>query len=180
MVDTKIIHVLGASGAGTSTLGQALESTYGYTWLDTDGYFWLATDPPFIRSFPHEERVELMDAAIQEHKKCVVTGSLCGWGDAFIPVFDLVIRVDTPTDIRIKRLEEREYERFGERIRQGGDMFENHLAFIQWAKTYDTAGADSRSLAMHTGWMEKLSCPKMVVDGTKPIADLVKEIGEHI
>lgn len=43
----KIIHILGASGAGTSTLGQALEQTYGFKWLDTDDYFWMPTNPPF-------------------------------------------------------------------------------------------------------------------------------------
>jgi len=45
----------------------------------------------------------------------------CGWGDVFIPKFDLVVFVDTPTDIRIERLQKREYERFGSRIREGGD-----------------------------------------------------------
>lgn len=34
-----IIHIVGASGAGTTTLGRALEREYGYKWLDTDGYF---------------------------------------------------------------------------------------------------------------------------------------------
>ena len=29
-----IIHIVGASGAGTSTLGQALEREYGYKWMD--------------------------------------------------------------------------------------------------------------------------------------------------
>jgi len=37
---TNIIHIVGASGARTTTLGQALEKEYGYTWQDTDGYFW--------------------------------------------------------------------------------------------------------------------------------------------
>ena len=40
-----IIHIVGASGAGTTTLGQALEREYAYKWLDTDGYFWEQTDP---------------------------------------------------------------------------------------------------------------------------------------
>ncbi len=42
-----IIHIVGASDAGTSTLGQALDQNYGYKWVDTDDYFWQPTDPPF-------------------------------------------------------------------------------------------------------------------------------------
>ncbi len=37
---TNIIHIVGASGARTTTLGQAFEKEYDYTGLDTDGYFW--------------------------------------------------------------------------------------------------------------------------------------------
>ena len=136
MVD--IIHIVGASGAGTTTLGQALEREYGYKWLDTDGFFWEQTAPPFVKSLPHEERVKLMSAAIQEHEKCVISGSLFGWGNVFIPKFDLVIFINTPTDIRIKRLKKRESERFGSRICKGGDMYDNHIEFKKWAKGYDT------------------------------------------
>jgi adenylate kinase family enzyme/GNAT superfamily N-acetyltransferase len=171
-----IIHIVGASGAGTTTLGQALEKVYGYTWLDTDGYFWEQTDPPFARSLPHEERVKRLSAAIEEHPKCVISGSLCGWGDVFISLFDLVVFVDTPTDVRIERLQKREYERFGKRIRAGGDMHDNHREFIEWAKTYDTAGADQRSRALHEEWFKRLSCPLLRVDGTKSVDELLKRI----
>ena len=171
---TNIIHIVGASGAGTTTLGQALECEYSYKWLDTDGFFWAPTDPPFVKSLPHEERVKLMTEAMQEHPKCVISGSLCGWGDVFIPKFDLVVFVDTPTDIRIRRLEKREAERFGERIHKGGDMYENHIEFIEWAKSYDTGSLDMRSRALHKKWLADCPCTVLCVDGTKKTDELVK------
>lgn len=170
-----IIHILGASGTGTSTLGQALEQ-HGYKWLDTDNYFWLPTDPPFVHSRPRDERTALLKADIEVNPKCVITGSLCGWGDVFIPQFDLAIWVDTPTDIRIERLKKREYERFGARIDPGGDMYDEHDKFIEWAKTYDTAGRDQRSRTMHSEWLQNLSCPVLKVDGTKPIEELIRTV----
>ena len=172
---TNIIHIVGASGAGTSTLGQALEREYGYKWLDTDDYFWQKTDPPFVKPLPHEERVKLMGAAIDEHQKCVISGSLFGWGDVFIPRFDLVVFVDTPTDIRIQRLERREAERFGERIRKGGDMYENHIDFIEWAKGYDTSN-DGRCRKLHEEWFKLLRCPLVRIDGSKTIDELLEQI----
>jgi len=86
--------------------------------------------------------------------------------------------VDTPTDVRVERLQKREYERFGKRIRTGGDMYDNHREFIEWAKTYDTAGADQRSRALHEEWFKRLSCQLLRVDGTKSIEELLKRIVE--
>ncbi|MCL1912448.1 MAG: shikimate kinase [Eubacteriaceae bacterium] len=127
-----IIHIVGASGSGTSTLGQVLEREYDYKHPDTDRYFWEQTDPPFVKSLPHEKRVKKMSAAIQEHPQCVISGSLCGWwGDFFIPQFDLVVFIDTPMGARIERLEKREAKRFGARICKGGDMYEDHIEFIE-------------------------------------------------
>jgi adenylate kinase family enzyme len=174
-----VIHTVGASGAGTSTLGQALEREYGYKWLDTDNYFWLPTDPAFTQKRPREERIALMEAEIQKYPKCVISGSLSDWGDVFISKFDLVIFVDTPTDIRVERLQRREYERFGERIRKGGDMYEEHLKFIEWASSYDTAGMEQRSRVVHEEWFKLLSCPLLRVDGTKPVEELLKQIMEE-
>ena len=174
MVD--IIHIVGASGSGTTTLAQALEQACGYKWLDTDGFFWMPTDPPYVKSLPHEERVKMLDAAMQEHAKCVISGSLCGWGDVFIPTFDLVVFVDTPTNMRIERIEKREQERFGERVRPGGDMYENHLAFVEWAKTYDTNSPPERCRKLHEGWFKQLPCPLLRVDGGKPVDKLLDQI----
>ena len=175
-MDYNIIHIVGASGAGTTTLAQALEKEYGYKWLDTDSYFWEQTNPPFVQSLPSEERVKLMSEAIYENSKCAISGSLCGWGDVFIPHFDLVVFMNTPTDVRVERIEKREYERFGERICVGGDMYENHSKFVEWAKTYDFNEPPERCRKLHEEWFGKLSCPLLRVDGTKPIVELLKQI----
>lgn len=132
-----------------------------------------------MRSLPREECVRRMRAVVAENPKCVISGSLCGWGDVFIPWFDLVVFIDTPTEVRIEWLEERENKRFGERIRPGGDMYDNHIEFIEWAKTYDTAGTDQRSRALHEEWFKLLSCPLVRLDGTKPVDELLKNITEE-
>jgi len=173
-----VIHIVGASGAGTSTLGQSLAREYGYHWLDTDDYFWFPTDPPFSQVRPREERAPLMDAEMQQHPKCVISGSLCDWGDIFIPRFDLVVFIDTPTEIRIARLRQREYERYGERIRENGDMYAEHIAFIAWAKTYDTNSPPERCRALHEEWLKRLPCPLLRVDGTRPVDELLGKIRE--
>jgi len=160
-----VIHILGASGSGTTTLGQALEQKYGYKWLDTDHYFWFPTEPPFTASRPREERIPLMAASIEDNPKCVISGSLCGWGDVFISKFDLVIFIYTPAEIRKERLKEREYQRYGDRIRESGDMYDEHIKFIDWAMAYDTGDINMRSLKLHEEWMKQIICPIIRLNG---------------
>ena len=145
----KRIHILGASGSGTSTLGHLIEKVYGFKHLDTDDYYWLPTNPPFTMQREKSERIHLFTEDIYRYQKCVISGSLCGWRDELIPYFDLIIRVVTPTELRIERLRAREFGRFGQRIMPGGDMYEAHQKFLIWAAEYDKGDLSVRSKMLH-------------------------------
>jgi|GEM_PF-212645 len=180
MARTKVIHILGASGSGTTTLGRAIRDNLGYVLLDSDDYFWEPTDPPYTVKREAEERQKLMADDMAKCEKCVISGSFYGWGDIFIQDFDLVIFVDTPTPVRIKRLKEREYRHFGDRILPGGDMYDNHLEFIDWAARYDTAGFEQRSRAVHMEWLKQMTCPVITVDGSQPMDAILQKVGKYI
>ena len=54
------------------------------------------------------------------------------------------------------RLRAREYKRHGERIREGGDMYEESTAFLVWAERYDDPTLDEgRSRKMHEDWLKE-------------------------
>lgn len=175
--DPKVIHILGASGSGTTTLGKAIGEKYGFKHLDTDDFYWLPTDPKYTAKREPSERQRLLAEAIEKAERCVISGSLCGWGDMFIPKFELVILVETPTEVRIERLKQREFNHFGDRILPGGDMYQNHIEFLEWAAKYDSAGVEQRSRALHTEWLKKVNCPVIIVDGTKPVDEILKKVG---
>lgn len=172
----KTIHITGASGSGTTTLAKAIQDKYGYTHYDTDDFFWENTDPPFLAKRKVEERQKLLSEAINSTSRWVISGSLTDWGDIFIPTFEVVIYVYAPTEIRIKRLHERELQEFGDRILPGGDMFEQHLAFLEWASKYDNDTLDMRSAAYHNEWLKQMTCPIIKVDGTMPVEDNIRKI----
>lgn len=115
---------------------------------------------------------------IETANKCVISGAFCGWGDVFIPQLELAIFVYTKSELRLKRLKEREYRLFGDRILNGGDMHEENVEFLAWASKYDTAGMEMRSLTEHKKWMKKLSCPIFSLDGEKPTDELLKELNQ--
>ena len=161
-----VIHIFGASGSGTTTLGKRIATEFGFQFMDTDDYYWLPTSPPYTQKRPGAQRVALMIDKINHAENVVISGSLTDWGDALIPYFTLAIRVHTDTSLRLQRLKLREQKAFGARIEQGGDMYCNHLEFLDWASGYDTGDMSTRSKAKHDAWQELLCCERLDLDGT--------------
>lgn len=46
-MDRQVVHIYGASGSGTSTIGRFISNKLGYFFMDTDDYFWESTNPPY-------------------------------------------------------------------------------------------------------------------------------------
>lgn len=165
------IHIVGASGSGTTTLGNQIQNILGYKHLDTDDYFW-ETKYSKIREAP--ERIKLIQNEIVKFDKWVLTGSLCGWGDLFIQYFDLVIFIYIPKEQRMERLKKREYERYGNLIEQGNIKYNEYLEFLNWAAVYDEGDESVRSKKLHLNWISKLNCKVIKIEELKSVLDEVE------
>jgi len=161
------IHILGASGSGTSTLGRSLAEQLACAWFDTDCIYWEQTD---------EEYVRLMEEAIESNPDCVISGWLGRSGDVLISRFQLIVWLRTPTELRIRRLKARELANFGERILLGGDMYETHQSFLDYAGQYDDGGMDIRSYARQKEWLERAACPVLELDGCRTTESLAADV----
>jgi adenylate kinase family enzyme len=159
------IHITGASGTGTTTLGRALAAELDCQHFDTDDYFWEPTDPPYQQKRDLEERSRLLHADLEEYERWVLSGSIGSWGDFAIPFFDLVIFLRLPTELRLERLARREYNDFGDAILPGGSMHRIYTDFMEWAARYDTAGMEQRSLVSHEAWLASLHRPILRLEG---------------
>jgi adenylate kinase family enzyme len=173
------IHITGASGSGTTSLGLKLAEEIGVLHLDADDFFWLRTDPPFTTPRDREERIDLLLKRALPNQSWVLSGSVLNWGARIEPMFDLIVFLHIDAEIRLQRLREREIARYGARIRAGGDMMAKHREFMDWATRYDTAGAGQRSRAAHEQWLATQACPVLRLDSSHPIADLVREVRGH-
>ena len=167
----QVIHIFGASGSGTSTLGRKICAELGYTFLDADDYFWMPTDPKYTTKRPAAERVALMRADILHAENAVVSGSIADWGNELIPLFTLAVRLETDTAVRLERLRQREKAAFGSRIEPGGDMYRIHTDFLNWAAAYDNGGVEMRSKAKHDEWQKQLHCKLLVLNGAGNLSD---------
>ncbi len=88
----------------------------------------------------------LLRADLEKPGGWALSGSLFGWGDVFIPLFDLVVFLYIPADLRMARLRAREIARYGEAaIAPGGAMHASSTAFLQWAAGYDEGDLEKDS-----------------------------------
>ncbi len=170
------IHIFGASGSGTSTLGRELADRLSLQFFDADDYYWQQTDPPYILKHVPEDRIHMLLDDMNKTEGWVLSGSVVSWGDVFIPLFTSAIFITLPQDIRLHRLRQREKQRYGDRADESDDRYEASKAFLEWAALYDTAGAEVRSLVMHEVWMKRLDCPIIRVQSLEPVAKLANEV----
>ncbi len=173
------IHVMGASGSGTTSLGRALAEKLDIAHLDTDDFFWLPTDPPFTTPRDAGERIRLLLDEVARHEGWVLSGSALKWGRPIEPFYDLIVFLRIDPELRMTRILAREIARYGNRIRPGGDMAVKSGAFLEWAASYDTAGPERRSLAAHEQWLETHTVPVLRLDSSLGIDDLAAEVLLH-
>jgi len=173
------IHVMGASGSGTTSLGLALAERIDIVHLDTDNFFWLPTDPPFTTARDVGERIALLLAEARPDESWVLSGSALKWGRPIEPLYDLIVFLRIDPELRMARIRAREIARYGNRIRPGGDMAVKSGEFLEWAASYDTAGPERRSLAAHEQWLETRTSPVLQLDSSLELDELVAEVLLH-
>lgn len=177
------VYITGAAGSGASSLGRPLAERLSVPLLDTDDFYWLPTDPPFTQKRPVEERLALIAAEQLAQGAAggwVLSGSADGWGEVAIAGADLIVFLVTPTPLRLARIRRREAEKFGDRIKPGGDMHRTHAEFLKWAASYDEPYFRGRSLARHRHWLAGRSEPVLELSGTTPIEDMLGQVWERL
>lgn len=174
------IHVLGASGSGSTTLGEAVAARLGLRHADADQFFWLPTDPPFTSRRPRIDRLALLTQALPADGDWVFSGSAIGWATVLEPAYDLIVFLHLDPVLRMTRLRRRETARYGARIEPGGDMAIASAAFFQWAAEYDTAGATQRSRAAHEAWLSGQAAKVLRLDSAQPLVALTDSVVEQV
>jgi adenylate kinase family enzyme len=154
------LHVMGASGSGTTTLARALADHWSVPHADADDYFWVPTDPPYVEKRPEAERIELMRSVFVPREAWVLSGSMVGWGDSVVGLCDAVVFLTLDPAERLRRLNARETRRV-----EGQDVdVPAWEAFLTWARGYDDPAFQGRSRVAHERWLRTLTQPVLRLD----------------
>ena len=83
------------------------------------------------------------------------------YGDRLIALLDYIVLIEVPKQIRSNRVRNRSYQKFGDRILPGGDLYEKEN---KWFSIMD-----NRPDTYVTDWLETLDFPVIRIDGTLPV-----------
>lgn len=173
---------MGASGAGATTLGNALvKNNPDFLHLDSDVYFWEKTDIPFDQPRNTEERNLLFESDFYAQKNSIVTGSIFHWNNTYKDLFDLVVLLYIPQKLRLQRLADREISRYGNEILSDEKLNAKYKAFLAWAAEYDLdLNTSSRSLKQQKKWLTEVQCPTLFLEGDLTVQERLDAVQDYI
>lgn len=168
------IIMCGLNGTGKSTLGKALAEKLRFHFIDNEDLYFPKTDPAYIYAAPRtrEEVEKLLLHEIKFHENFVFASVKGDYGERICHFFQYAILLDVPRDIRIERVKNRSFQKFGSRMLPGGDLHEQEERFFDLVK--------SRAENTAEEWVRSLNCPVIRIDGTKPIEENTNFILEQI
>ena len=174
------IIIFGASGSGTTTLAKALAKRMDFIHLDSDDYYWKITNPPFQEKIPLTERNTRLTADFKKNEDVILSGSIVSWGKEWETAFDVAIFIKLDNEERMRRLKQREEERYGDRLLFDDQLRKSSKAFLEWARQYDNPNFGSRSIRLHKKWMQLLSCKVIEIDGATPLEIKINKVIEEV
>jgi adenylate kinase family enzyme len=178
------LHIFGASGTGVTTLGNALSAKLNIPYFDSDDFFWEKSDPPFTKKRERESRNTRIKNQLNKTENWILGGSIIRWGENIFPKFDLVVFLYLPKQLRIDRLKQREFERWGDIIYTDPNRSKMFTDFIAWAADYDdNTGIATRTMEAHELWLRTVNSPvlKLVGDLTteKRVELIIKKLSHE-
>ena len=156
------ILICGLNGVGKSTLGRILADRLGYEFIDNEDLYFPKTDPSYMFSGPRseEEAVRILEERISRNNRFVLAAVKGDYGDKLIASLDHIVLIEVPKQIRSRRVRERSYQKFGDRILPGGDLADRENNWFSLT--------DSRPETYVTDLLENVDCPVIRIDGTLP------------
>ena len=184
------IALLGLNGSGKSTLAHALAKHINYYEMDVEDYYfpeqvesrkWALENKsivetihlgelPFSSPRTKGEVEEALWQDIRSNPKFIISGVTMNWNERIMDRIDSAFWIQTPVHERVKRVQAREERRFGSRVLEGGDMYEQQLEFRNII--------ENRNEQMIEASIKRLKCPVIVIDGTQSVTYNLKQMIE--
>jgi len=174
------IIIFGAGGSGKTTLGRELAPLLGYTHFDLDDYHYhWDTEIPYTELYSKEAKTERLLNDIAQHPRFVMSGQMWSIRKSFNQFFDLGVFISVPAEVCVERCRERALARWGDRVRPGGDMYEDNVQNLVNAEKYAVGEPPMVCLKRDELWIEEMPCPVLRIDGTRPIAENAAWLAER-
>lgn len=162
------IVITGLNGCGKSTVCKQLAKKLNYYSMDVEDYYFIKSDIPYSKFHTHEETKKRMLDDIIKYNNYVLATVNCDWGEEITSTYKLAVVLKAPLDIRMNRIKQREYDKFGNRVLIGGDLYESQQKFHNKVLL--------RGEEHIAKQMQFIKCPVLEIDATLSINDIVDTI----
>ena len=168
------IMVCGLNGSGKSTFGKALAKAIGFHFIDAEDIYFPHREgnSAYLAPRSGEEAKSLLLHMLHQHQAFVFASVKGDYGEQVSRFYRYVVLVETPKEIRMQRVRQRSFEKFGDRMLPGGDLYEQEEAFFRMA--------DEREERYIKPWLQSVGCPVLRIDGTKPVEQNVELVISRI
>ena len=168
------IIICGLNGSGKSTLGKALAKELDYHFIDNEYLFFSRTEnnQPYANPRSRGEAEQIFAQEVSEHDSFVFAAVTGDYGKDIHNLYQYAILLEVPKDIRMQRIKNRSFQKFGNRMLPGGDLYESEEAFFKFVEERPEDHVEN--------WLETLKCPVIRVDGTKPVEENIAFIMSFI
>lgn len=162
------IMICGLNGSGKTTLGKELSKKINFLHKDIEEYYFNNdTNYKYSSSATKEDVTQKIEKDINECDNIIFTSCIGDYGD-LSDLYDFVIFIRLDKETRLRRVKQRSYKQFGDRILENGDLFERENQFFD--KVYKKDESDIIE------WFNKLKCSKLEIDGLRTVEENVNII----
>lgn len=159
------ILVCGLNGGGKSTLGRELAKRLDYKFIDIEDCYFPKNDSEYLYADPRtgEEAERILREEISACENFVLASVTGNFDEEITSRFKFIVRINVPKEIRMNRIRERSFRKFGERMMNGGDLYETEENFF--------AMVEARKEQYVDDWLSGINLPVIKIDGTKPVSE---------
>lgn len=163
------IIVCGLNGSGKTELGKALAKKLHYYFIDNEDLYFPKTRSRYMYDSPRtdEEVEQILLNEIAKHENFVLASVRSSF-TSVTPFLKIAIVVSAPVEIRVKRIWTHSYEKFGERMLPGGDLYEQERGFLELA--------GKRTVEYAEDWLKDFKGEIIRVDSTDGVGKCIKSI----
>ena len=167
------ICICGLNGSGKTTLGHMLAEALQVLHMDVESYYFPKDESvPYSDPRTRDEVCRLLAEDMERCPKFVFSAVNGDFGEEINARYRCVIYLSAPQEIRMDRIRERSRAQFGSRVAPGGDMYEQELAFWNFAA--------QRTPEKVEAWLATLSCSILKLDGRRSLQRNVETICEFL
>ena len=157
------IQICGLNGCGKSTLGRALAKKLGFHFIDNENLYFSrnSENEAYTATKSRDEVERLLINEVHAHGNFVFSAVKGDYGKEIIPFYQYVVLIEVSKEIRMQRVRNRSFQKFGDRMLAGGDLYEQEEAFFRMV--------ESRTEEYVENWVNTLNCTVIRIDGTQPV-----------